>query len=124
MTIERFDQLIAQINKSVHQPGPEDARARREVDVENSMWGSDYSRVEGTFPCTREHLRQLFHDTSADEIASPRCAQCCNALCGRSRRARAPRGKSRANSPEIAKSLKKRPPCADETPLKKVGVVR
>ena len=32
------------------------------------MWGSDYPHDEGTFPYTREHLRQLFHDTSSDEL--------------------------------------------------------
>jgi Amidohydrolase len=32
------------------------------------MWGSDYPHDEGTFPFTREHLRQLFHDTPPDEL--------------------------------------------------------
>jgi hypothetical protein len=32
------------------------------------MWGSDYPHDEGTYPFTREHLRQLFHDTPADEL--------------------------------------------------------
>jgi len=32
------------------------------------MWGSDYPHDEGTFPYTREHLRQLFHDTPVDEL--------------------------------------------------------
>ena len=27
------------------------------------MWGSDYPHDEGTYPYTREHLRQHFHDT-------------------------------------------------------------
>jgi hypothetical protein len=25
------------------------------------MWGSDYPHDEGTYPFTREHLRQVFH---------------------------------------------------------------
>jgi hypothetical protein len=32
------------------------------------MWGSDYPHDEGTGPFTREHLRQLFHDTPPDEL--------------------------------------------------------
>ena len=32
------------------------------------MWGSDYPHDEGTYPFTREHLRQLFHDVPADEL--------------------------------------------------------
>jgi hypothetical protein len=32
------------------------------------MWGSDYPHDEGTYPFTREHLRQLFHDSDHDEL--------------------------------------------------------
>ena len=32
------------------------------------MWGSDYPHDEGTYPFTREHLRQLFHDTDESEM--------------------------------------------------------
>jgi hypothetical protein len=32
------------------------------------MWGSDYPHDEGTAPFTREHLRQLFHDTDESEL--------------------------------------------------------
>jgi len=32
------------------------------------MWGSDYPHQEGTYPFTREHLRQLFHDTDPTEL--------------------------------------------------------
>ena len=32
------------------------------------MWGSDYPHQEGTYPDTREHLRQLFHDTDPVEL--------------------------------------------------------
>ena len=32
------------------------------------MWGSDYPHDEGTYPYTREHLRQRFADASEDEL--------------------------------------------------------
>ena len=32
------------------------------------MWGSDYPHDEGTDPYTREHLRQLFHDSDPVEL--------------------------------------------------------
>jgi hypothetical protein len=32
------------------------------------MWGSDYPHDEGTYPFTREHLRQLFADCSPDML--------------------------------------------------------
>jgi predicted TIM-barrel fold metal-dependent hydrolase len=95
--LKRFDSLIAQINKTgatgelryrdehklpklateyfaqncyvgVSQPGPDDARAREVIGIDKFMWGSDYPHDEGTFPYTREHLRQLFHDTAPDEL--------------------------------------------------------
>ncbi len=95
--LRRFDQLITQINKTgatgelrysgehklpklaseyfaqscfvgVSQPGPDDARACAELGIEKFMWGSDYPHDEGTFPFTREHLRQLFHDAPPDEV--------------------------------------------------------
>jgi predicted TIM-barrel fold metal-dependent hydrolase len=95
--LERFDALITRINATgatgelrysdehklpklaseyfaqncymgVSQPGPDDARAREVIGVDRFMWGSDYPHDEGTHPYTREHLRQLFHDTPADEL--------------------------------------------------------
>jgi predicted TIM-barrel fold metal-dependent hydrolase len=95
--LKRFDQVITQINKTgatgelryndehklpklateyfaqnchvgVSQPGPDDARARDILGNDKLMWGSDYPHDEGTFPYTREHLRQLFHDTPAEEL--------------------------------------------------------
>ena len=50
------------------QPGPDDARARDVLGLDKLMWGSDYPHDEGTWPYTREHLRQLFHDTPASEL--------------------------------------------------------
>ena len=32
------------------------------------MWGSDYPHDEGTYPYTREHLRQVFQDVPEDEL--------------------------------------------------------
>ena len=47
----------------VSQPGREDAAALHKIGADRFMWGSDYPHEEGTAPFTREHLRQLFHDT-------------------------------------------------------------
>lgn len=44
----------------VSQPGPADAAAYERVGAERYMWGSDYPHDEGTYPYTREHLRQVF----------------------------------------------------------------
>jgi predicted TIM-barrel fold metal-dependent hydrolase len=95
--LERFDQLITKINTTgatgelrytdehklpqlasdyfrqncwvgVSQPGPDDVRARDVIGVDKFMWGSDYPHDEGTWPFTREHLRQLFHDTDPTEL--------------------------------------------------------
>ena len=44
-------------------PSPEDAAARDKIGPDRFMWGSDYPHDEGTYPFTREHLRQLFHGT-------------------------------------------------------------
>jgi len=52
----------------VSQPGPDDAAARHALGVDKFMWGSDYPHDEGTYPFTREHLRQLFADAHPDEL--------------------------------------------------------
>jgi predicted TIM-barrel fold metal-dependent hydrolase len=52
----------------VSQPGHEDAGARYKIGLEHFMWGSDYPHDEGTAPFTREHLRQVFHDTDPVEL--------------------------------------------------------
>jgi predicted TIM-barrel fold metal-dependent hydrolase len=49
-------------------PGPADAAARKSMADDRFMWGSDYPHDEGTYPFTREHLRQVFHDTPPDEL--------------------------------------------------------
>ena len=45
----------------VSQPGQADAAARDLIGLDRFMWGSDYPHDEGTYPFTREHLRQVFH---------------------------------------------------------------
>jgi predicted TIM-barrel fold metal-dependent hydrolase len=52
----------------VSQPGPADAAARGALGPDRFMWGSDYPHDEGTYPYTREHLRQIFHGTPPDEM--------------------------------------------------------
>ena len=55
----------------VSQPGPADVAARTSIGLDRFMWGSDYPHDEGTYPFTREHLRQVFHDVDAE----PSCAR-------------------------------------------------
>jgi predicted TIM-barrel fold metal-dependent hydrolase len=50
------------------QPGPADAAVAMERGTDHFMWGSDYPHDEGTGPYTREHLRQLFHDTETEKL--------------------------------------------------------
>ncbi|TVR27705.1 MAG: amidohydrolase [Ilumatobacter sp.] len=53
----------------VSQPGPADAAARDALGPDRFMWGSDYPHDEGTYPFTREHLRQVFPGVAPDELA-------------------------------------------------------
>jgi len=41
-------------------PNKADTAAMNEIGIQRCMWGSDYPHDEGTFPYTREHLRQIF----------------------------------------------------------------
>jgi predicted TIM-barrel fold metal-dependent hydrolase len=50
----------------VSQPGPADAAAIFEMGHERFMWGSDYPHDEGTYPFTRETLRQNFAERSEE----------------------------------------------------------
>ena len=43
-------------------PGADDAAVREVVGADKMMWGSDYPHNEGTFPHTREAIRQRFSD--------------------------------------------------------------
>ena len=52
----------------VSMPTPQDVATRRHIGPDRFMWGSDYPHDEGTFPYTREHLRQLFHATPEPEL--------------------------------------------------------
>lgn len=52
----------------VSQPGPADAAARDLVGADRFMWGNDYPHDEGTYPFTREHLRQIFHHLPATDM--------------------------------------------------------
>jgi predicted TIM-barrel fold metal-dependent hydrolase len=47
-------------------PSRADVAAREAIGGDRYMWGSDYPHDEGTFPYTREHLRQVFAGTSPD----------------------------------------------------------
>jgi predicted TIM-barrel fold metal-dependent hydrolase len=52
----------------VSQPGPADVAALTTIGLDRFMWGSDYPHDEGTYPYTREHLRQLFSDMSPADL--------------------------------------------------------
>src|SRR5699024_4577869 len=52
----------------VSQPTAADVAARHEIGLDRFMWGNDYPHDEGTYPFTREHLRQLFHDVPESEM--------------------------------------------------------
>lgn len=53
----------------VSQPMPDDAEARWVFGADRFMWGSDYPHDEGTYPYTREHLRQIFPGATVDEMS-------------------------------------------------------
>lgn len=44
------------------------AAARDTIGLDKVMWGSDFPHDEGTYPFTREHLRQLFSEWSEDDL--------------------------------------------------------
>jgi predicted TIM-barrel fold metal-dependent hydrolase len=48
-------------------PGVEDIGRRHEIGVGNILWGNDFPHPEGTFPFTRELVRQRFKDLPRDE---------------------------------------------------------
>jgi predicted TIM-barrel fold metal-dependent hydrolase len=52
----------------VSQPGPADVAALPTIGLDRFMWGSDYPHDEGTYPFTREHLRQLFSDMASADL--------------------------------------------------------
>jgi predicted TIM-barrel fold metal-dependent hydrolase len=52
----------------VSQPKPADIAVRDQIPADRFMWGSDYPHEEGTYPYTREHLRQAFDGTPEAEM--------------------------------------------------------
>lgn len=51
------------------QPTPADIKAALgPVGIDRVMWGSDYPHEEGTYPFTREHLRQVMSDLEPEQI--------------------------------------------------------
>ena len=57
------DYLMQNVWVAASQPGPLDAKVEAFLPPDRFLWGSDYPHDEGTGPFTREHLRQVFHDT-------------------------------------------------------------
>jgi len=47
-----------------------EAELRREIGLENIMWGSDYPHPEGSWPTTREQMVDAFHGIPEDELAA------------------------------------------------------
>jgi len=47
-----------------------EAELRHEIGVANLMWGSDYPHPEGTWPTTREQVRETFHGIPEQELAA------------------------------------------------------
>ena len=62
----------------VSQPGQADAAARDIIGIDRFMWGSDYPHDEGTYPFTREHLRQIFHDVDEPTMRKILAENCAN----------------------------------------------
>jgi predicted TIM-barrel fold metal-dependent hydrolase len=61
----------------VSQPRPADVAGRAQIGADRFMWGSDYPHDEGTYPFTRETLRQVMLDIGTDEkqrILAENCA--------------------------------------------------
>jgi len=55
--------LAPQGGAALYNLGKYGSRVFKAIGIDKVMWGSDYPHDEGTYPYTREHLRQLFHDT-------------------------------------------------------------
>ena len=49
------------------QPRPADVAVRAQIGADRFMWGSDYPHDEGTYPFTRETLRQVMLEIGPDE---------------------------------------------------------
>jgi predicted TIM-barrel fold metal-dependent hydrolase len=102
----------------VSQPGQEDAAAALELGIDKFMWGSDYPHREGTFPFTREHLRQVFEGMSSDDIQKVLATNCAE-LYGFDMGALAPIAEQYGPThAEIAEPLLELPPEPNEALLK------
>jgi predicted TIM-barrel fold metal-dependent hydrolase len=62
----------------VSQPGRADVAVRDRIGMDRFMWGSDYPHDEGTYPFTREHLRQVFHGVPHDDMRKILATNCAN----------------------------------------------
>ena len=52
---------------AVSTPQVEDIARRHEVGIDNFLWGNDFPHPEGTFPYTRERVRERFGDVPTGE---------------------------------------------------------
>jgi predicted TIM-barrel fold metal-dependent hydrolase len=49
---------------------PSECELRYDIGIDKIMWGQDYPHTEGTFPYTREALRNTFADVPTDEVVA------------------------------------------------------
>ena len=82
------------------------------------MWGSDYPHDEGTYPFTREHLRQLFHDTDPTSCSRSSPATRPRSTTSTSTRSRRSRRKVGPTVAELAQPLAELPENPNEALLK------
>ena len=52
--------------------GPDESALRHDIGLDKLMWGADYPHVEGSYPYTREHLRQTVAGQLEVEVRSNR----------------------------------------------------
>jgi hypothetical protein len=50
-------------------PTRHEIATRQRVGVHTLLWGNDFPHPEGTWPHTRDSIRQVFHDVTQDETA-------------------------------------------------------
>jgi predicted TIM-barrel fold metal-dependent hydrolase len=69
LTMPPSDYIDRNVFFAASTPGVEDIGRRADIGVGNILWGNDFPHPEGTFPFTRELVRQRFKDVPADETA-------------------------------------------------------
>ena len=79
------------LDRRVEHPTGASSTRRYEIGVGNIMWGNDFPHPEGTWPHTREWLRDAFHDIPVDETRAILGLNAGRLLRLRRRRARAAR---------------------------------